>query len=501
MLRLRLFRKGDLSSQIDSRQLEEGDLVVGRDAKAAWAIADPDKGISRRHLVIGNHGGLVTLRDTSSNGVFLGERRERVPQDRPVPIGRGEMIRFGDYVLVLEEDERASVPAPASIPVEAPFERSDRAMQPDAGARAERHPFASTLKADPFRLDGEVGSNDAWERRPDAPAGSWDAGARHQPEHNTLIGTDTPWVEPAPAAAPDGGFGFDAPFERPILDRAAPAAGATAIPNDWLDAAPVDGPGVQAGNIPSPRPAIAPTEPAPLPPAAAAQVNAPPPAEPSPAASPSPPEPVTASSPAPVAGASDDALFQHFCAGAGLNPQQFAGDDRAQVMERLGGVYRQAVVGIADLMRERTTLRNEYRMVHTAVQPEGNNPFKWVPPQRIAVELLRDEGGGYTTGERALNDALHDIKAHLLCMLAGMRAALSATFEALAPAQAEARLGARSYLMAVQRDAALWGEYVTIAEALRVEAEDNPDGLVNRAFRRGYEEQAAVIISDGRSWG
>ena len=95
-------------------------------------------------------------------------------------------------------------------------------------------------------------------------------------------------------------------------------------------------------------------------------------------------------------------------------------------MERLGGVYRQAVLGIADLMRERTTLRNEYRMVHTAVQPEGNNPFKWVPPQRIAVELLRDEDGGYTTGERALNDALHDVKAHLLCMLAGMRAALSA---------------------------------------------------------------------------
>jgi type VI secretion system protein ImpI len=169
-------------------------------------------------------------------------------------------------------------------------------------------------------------------------------------------------------------------------------------------------------------------------------------------------------------------------------------------MERLGGVYRQAVLGIADLMRERTTLRNEYRMVHTAVQPEGNNPFKWVPPQRIAVELLREEDGGYTTGERALNDALHDVKAHLLCTLAGMRAALSATFDALAPAQAEARLGGRGYLMAVQRDAALWGEYVSLAESLRLEAEDNPDGLINRAFRHGYEEQAAEIGRGTGSW-
>ena len=85
-------------------------------------------------------------------------------------------------------------------------------------------------------------------------------------------------------------------------------------------------------------------------------------------------------------------------------------------------------------------------------------------------------------------------------MLAGMRAGLSATFGALSPKQVEARLGARSYLMAVQRDAALWAEYVQMAEALRLEAEDNADGLVNRAFRQGYEEQAAEIISGGPSW-
>ena len=89
MLRLRLFRKDAPSTQIDARPLDEGELVVGRDAKADWAIADPDRGISRRHLVIANRGGLVTLRDTSSNGVFLGDRQERAPQDRAVPIERG----------------------------------------------------------------------------------------------------------------------------------------------------------------------------------------------------------------------------------------------------------------------------------------------------------------------------------------------------------------------------------------------------------------------------
>ena len=67
-------------------------------------------------------------------------------------------------------------------------------------------------------------------------------------------------------------------------------------------------------------------------------------------------------------------------------------------MERLGGVYRQAMLGVAELMQERTALRNEYRMMHTTVRPEGNNPFRWVPPQRIAVELLLSGDSGYTTG-------------------------------------------------------------------------------------------------------
>lgn len=500
MLRLRLFRHGDLSTQIDSHVLDEGELVVGRDAKAAWSIADPDRGISRRHLVVINHGGLVTLRDTSSNGVFLGERRERVPQDRAVPIERGEMIRFGNYVLVLEEAGREPASAAPARSTDLPFGRRDDVDEAEAGRKRERHPFASALKADPFATEGEVGSDDAWERRAEPKAGSWDAGAKRPKEHHTLIGTARAWPEPPPAATPAGGFGFDAPFERPILERPAPAGEGLAIPTDWLHAAPADvstekvevEPATSGPSAPPEALATAASEPE------ATPVPPPPPPPPSIRSTTPPTKPVSADEASDTA--SDDTLFQHFCAGAGLNPQHFAGEDRARVMERLGSTYRQAVLGIADLMRERTTLRNEYRMVHTAVQPEGNNPFKWVPPQRIAVELLRGEDGGYTTGERAIKDALHDVKAHLLCMLAGMRAALATTFDALAPARVEARMGARGYLMAVQRDAALWSEYVALADALRLEAEDNPDGLVNRAFRQGYEDQAAQIIGDMGSW-
>jgi len=461
MLRLRLFHRDDPTNQIDSRTLDEGEIAIGRDAKADWMVSDPDRAISRRHVVIAARGGFLTLRDTSSNGVFLGTQRTRVDRDRAVPIQRGETIQFGNYLLVVEDARGAAVPTPD--PSSSPFGGEEDAPRPP---RAQ--PFGSAIKPDPFGAAEPVADGDAWERRPDAPAGSWDAVAPHRkPDHAELIGSPRTWAKPPPPPAEEAGYGFDAPFARPILEPQKLSREAAAIPSDWMDAP-------AAGDASPP-----PFEPAPVPAAPAAAQALP---EPQPVA------PVAAG-----AGAGDDHLFQHFCAGAGLNPQAFAGENRAQVMERLGGVYRQAMLGVAELMRERTALRNEYRMVHTAVRPEGNNPFKWVPPQRIAVELLRDEDHGYTTGERALNDALHEIKAHLLCMLAGMRAALAATFQALSPEEVEARVAARSYLLPMQRDAALWHEYVQMAGQVRSEADDSADGLINRAFRQAYEAQAAEL--------
>ncbi|RZM26520.1 MAG: type VI secretion system-associated FHA domain protein TagH, partial [Sphingomonas sp.] len=200
--------------------------------------------------------------------------------------------------------------------------------------------------------------------------------------------------------------------------------------------------------------------------------------------------PARTAAPYSAPGAADIGLFEHFCAGAGLSPTAFVGEDRAAVMVRLGAIYRQAILGVADLMQDRTALKNEYRMLRTTVRPEGNNPFKWVPPQRIAVELLRGEDGGYLSGERALNEALRDVKAHILSMLSGMRHALNATFDALSPDTVERRIASRGYLMKAQRDAAAWTEYVTLAAQLKDEAEDSADGLINRAFRAGYEAQA-----------
>jgi len=481
MMRLRLFARDDPSRQLESRVLDEGEVSIGRGAQADWAVDDPGRALSRLHLVVAVRGGMLTVRDTSTNGVFLGSPRQRPERDRPVPVSPGEPIQFGPYMLLAEaETAGADLPPFAPAPPSAP---SPAATASPFGAPADRgeverakprNPFGSALKADPIALDEDPAETDAWERRREYKAGDWNPAPHRRPDHSEMIGSAQAWAEPPAPAEREHGLGFDAPFTGPILrEPDAPSPDAVQIPSNWDAPAPAEAAPLAADPAPQ---SILPVEPA------RPDTPAPGAAEP---VAPAPPNARPSTSPA-----ADAALFDAFCAGAHLSPNNFAGQDRAELMERLGALYRQSILGVADLMNERTALKNDFRMVRTTIRAQGNNPFKWVPPQRIAVELLRDEdGSGYVTGERALNEALHDVKAHMLCMLAGMRAALGATFDLLAPSEIEQRVSRGGFVIPGQKGAAAWNEYAELFATLRREADDSAEGPINRAFRDAYEAQ------------
>lgn len=257
-----------------------------------------------------------------------------------------------------------------------------------------------------------------------------------------------PKMQPA-AAVTEVGSGFDAPFLRPILETPEVTSTDLAVPDDW-------------------------------------EVGPPSEALPSGALGPGP-----AVSNAPEAG-----LFEAFCAGAKLDPAAFVGEDRLAMMHKLGAVYQQMVLGLGDLLSERTTVKNEYRMERTTVHADGNNPFKWAPPARVAVDLLRSTGDGFLNGPPAVKESFEDLKKHLICLLAGLRAALSATLTTLNPEAIESEVKVGSgFGIRNARAAAAWHEFSRIYDNFKKEADDNPDSQINREFRAAYERQ--LIVLDG----
>ncbi len=539
MIALRLFSAADPSRQIDVRVLgEREEVTLGRDAAAGWPLADPDRALSRLHLKVAVQGGMVSATDTSTNGVTSASLGERLPRDQPVRVEPGERLELGPYVLLIERGDHVSAPPPAAPRTASnPFAPSGEIDEPPE-ARRRADPFASKmapdpLAADPFaedglglgplaggsgRSSGGLAEGDAWERRDGGRAGEWNtAPTRAEP----AIGDPQAWHEPPAEAADERGFGFDAPFRQPILRTPELAASDLAIPSDWDVAPPArpepaavaspfdapargrkpeqlatpvipDGeadPGIRASKAPA---ALGPGSPlrsgrhdgesdqASGVAGGAPAVAAAPPTQPEPApvsAAPTPPAPVATSG-----------LFEAFCAGAKLDPAALAGEDQAAMMQRLGAVYRHMVLGLSDVLGERTALKNEYRMVRTTIQADENNPFKWAPPQKVATELLRAANDGFLDGPAAVAESYQDVKKHLLCMLAGLRAALASSLDTLAPARIEDAIKDQSFVLK-PRAAVAWAEYVKVYGQFRTEAEDSADSPVNRAFRAAYEKQ------------
>jgi predicted component of type VI protein secretion system len=346
MVTLRLFHQTNPFKQIDSREICEGDLAIGREPGDGWTIDDPERELSRLHCVVEHRHDRLSLRDLSANGTFVGTRRARPAAGEPVPLEAGETFRLGRFLVVVEN------------------------------------------------------------------------------------GAAKPAGEDASPAFPD-------PFSQPLLRPVEIGEEALAVPTDW-------------------------SQPAEAPPSAAA--------------------PLSARQLSLAAG--EGALLEAFCDGARLDASAFSGEEPAEVMRRLGAVYQQMILGLADLMSERTSVKTEYRLERTTIHAEGNNPFRWAPAQRVAVDLLRPRTDGFLSGPSAVKVSFEDLKKHLVCMAAGLRAALGAALDGLSPETVENQIAGRSFL--ANRSGAAWQEYTRLYAEFRQRAGDDPDSPLNREFRAGY---------------
>jgi len=198
---------------------------------------------------------------------------------------------------------------------------------------------------------------------------------------------------------------------------------------------------------------------------------------------------------APGAELTNAALLDAFCMGARLDASSFAGQDPVEVMRRAGAIYRQVVLGIGDLMAERTSVKAEYRLDRTTVGAVNNNPFKWAPTQRVAVDLLCGRNESFLSGPAALKASFEDLKKHLLCLLAGSRAAVNATFDHLSPPKIEEATKGSPLL--IGKSEAHWRQYQRRHEELSSEARATQESAVNLAFKAGYEQQLRELDEMG----
>lgn len=431
-----------------------GKATIGRGPQNDLVLADPQRVISKQHCVIEWTGDRYRVTDTSTNGVFLNQSEEPIGKGQHVFLKDGDRLRISHYEITAQV--RAAAPARPIIEPETAEQREtlDRMIGLDEGPIGGRSPGRAGPMRDIIPDDSGIWSSPQPER---APA--------HSGQH---ISPEREYFQPPAGGQPTGGG---------------------AIPEDWEaepEAEPRAGPKLEPKPEPPKRAADLFTDTIPPEPDSP-EIAAPPPKAPeAPAA-----ERAAARATAERAG-SDRALLDAFFDGAELEDMRLSDEQAEEIMYVMGQIYREVVSGLMELLATRSSIKNEFRLSQTTIQPAQNNPLKFsLGADDAMAALLTRRGRTYVPPVQAIREAVGDVKAHQVAVLAGMQLALSGLLRRFDPTALEERMRNDRSLANLLggKKARYWDAFKQMYTDLTVEAEDDFHSLFGKEFNRAYEDQ------------
>ncbi|WP_338415410.1 type VI secretion system-associated FHA domain protein TagH [uncultured Sphaerotilus sp.] len=498
--------------------------TIGRAETCTLMLPDPERHISRVQAEVSRDERGYSVRNVShANPIVVNGRP--VPSGRSVLLSDGDDLQIGSYLLRISRTSQvtaasAAVPSVADVTRTSPPPTTSPPPAPAfVPAPTPAPPPAPETASDPFAA--------LW--APPTP-GKGSAALSARSPFDDLGGFESAAPGPAPVALPSGfdlgtdlgldpGGGFGAGRGQPSagLDdlfglgpsvkgsdavddflRVAPANPAPpppradrtpelngSMPLPQARSAPPSGSGLTQllGDVKSwglPAGPVAPT--APVPPVAPVAPVAP--------AMPLASAPMPTPMPTTPSGA--DPLWTAFCEGAGIG-LQLPGGLTPALMRVIGQMLRRSVDGTVQLVAARATTKAELHAQVTMIQPRNNNPLKFSPDGRMALEqLLQPPLRGFLAGPEAIDQAMDDLVGHAVGTMAGMRAALDGVLDRFAPDQLEAKLTRQSVfdsVLPMHRRARLWELYLQHFQSVSDDAKDDFHSLFGKAFLQAYEEQ------------
>ncbi|MGL5996013.1 MAG: type VI secretion system-associated FHA domain protein TagH [Pseudomonas proteolytica] len=422
--------------QCPEKSMDNGVMAIGRSSENDWILPDPERLVSAQHCVIQYKDGRYYLTDNSTNGVELVNAGIRLRRGNSEPLQDGELIRIGDYEIQARIDSGVNV----------------------TGAQ----PFATDASNSFEALMGRQGAGVVTPLPTTPVIAPQFQGASSMDTLPDLFDFLTPTAVPPPSQpdhVPAEQHDFRPPVAVIVPVPEKTATPGSVIPEDWD----------LLGETPAP------------------PLSTPPPI--------APPEPPAVEPPLPTTDAHQPDLLQAFLRGAGLDQLRL---DKAQAeaqMESIGRSYRLMVEGLIDVLRARSSLKGEFRMQQTTIQPVENNPLKFAPNADEALLLLLRHGNqAFMAPDLAVRDSFDDLRAHQLAVMAGVEAAIQHLLTRFEPAQLEERMGKPGGLSSLfngSRQAQYWQQFTELYNSISREAQEDFQDLFGREFSRAYEAHSA----------
>jgi type VI secretion system FHA domain protein len=196
-------------------------------------------------------------------------------------------------------------------------------------------------------------------------------------------------------------------------------------------------------------------------------------------------------------GVSSPALYdvhsglQAFCRGAGIDPEKLPAEAQTRLLHLTGQLLREALVGLKDLERSRSEIRDRFRIELPPPEPDDPRPsLGRSTVDELLLELLVQHESRSIDAVQWLREAVGEAKSHEQAAAQAMRAAFIEFLDRLDPAELEARFerAARRGKARSADKAQYWELFTTFYRNLIEMPADHLPHTFVEAFAAAYRE-------------
>ncbi|PXF64209.1 type VI secretion system-associated FHA domain protein TagH [Kangiella spongicola] len=452
---------------------------IGRSAKSDWVLPDPDKVISSVHAYISYQSGQYYITDNSTNGLFVNRSVQPLGKGNSQSLADGDYLQLGDYEIEVAVEAQSVAPQP--VPA-----GSQAYATPAPAASSEPIPTNSIDQIASQQSHFEAVSQDPFAENFAPPMAQipedWDA-TQQSEAAETAMPKETLEQSVPPRVSPAS--------EQPVQQRV----------QEQAQAAPAQPVSQQAQGFE--QAASTPVPPSPPPVAPSTPTSAPAPAPQQHYRQEAPMQPQAPAAPAPIAATnssfdsiSDEQAKQFltsFLNAAGLREEDLPRDVSPALFEAMGGALRFSLQGMLDILRARSDMKSEFRVLQTTIRTQENNPLKFsINVDEAIRNLFLRQVPGFLPWFQAIESCFKDMSSHELALMAGTQGAIQGLLDTLNPeeiSKANQSDSALHKVLPATKKAKLWDMFVALHQESEKELGQGSEKTFSEEFAAAYEAQ------------
>ncbi len=473
---------GSIDEAASSMSLDKQGATLGRGEENNWVLDDPELYLSSLHCEFSFENEQYYITDRSTNGTFYNGSVDPIGKGSKLPVNKGDRFIIGDYEFSISDQEPSARKESANNPFSDPGEGLPSSIPGDRLFASDES--LGSFTGSPF--DGEqVSSN------------------------NPLFSSGT--VDSDPLAALDKARGGSMPLTAEPIPVVADDLFSSSTQSDGAN--PLN----QQLEWPEPIPSINNTPENVIPddwdidveePAEVAPVTPVAPKVSPPVGGPSARERALEIVNQKLLAENETLKLQRdsqqvesegsgnvdttFINALGFAQQNLSGTEIDQINRVAGKVMREMISGMMQVLGSRSSIKNEFRMNVTTIQPVENNPLKFSANVDDALEnMFLKEGNAFKQPLDSVRDGFEGIAEHQIAIIAGIREAFRTVIDRFDPITLEERFGKQGSggILPGSQKAKNWEAYIHYYDELAGDIDRSFQYLFGDGFVRAYEDQ------------